>query len=46
MKIYDKEGNVVEREPVDARECIASGAYFADNPVEPKADEKKPAGKK
>jgi hypothetical protein len=40
VTIYDENGNAIEREPVDARECIDSGSYFAQPP---KAENAPPA---
>lgn len=37
--VYDKDGNAHSREPIDAREMIASGHYFASNPTQQKAGE-------
>lgn len=45
VTIYDREGSGIEVSPVDAREILAGGEYFAENPVaeaeaDPQAEQK------
>lgn len=42
-KVYDANGNTFDVESVDAREYVASGNYFYENPLEVKdVEEEKP----
>lgn len=44
-KVYDANGNTFDVESVDAREYVASGNYFYENPLEVKeVEEEKPEG--